>query len=116
MHLSPRPYVLHVPPISYSRFDHIYFVNSKDCVILNPHPFLQVHSLPYIIYLWDLWFSQRRFRGLKSLLLPLCRCVSGSRCFESGYYGPSKRREPLTKRHSVLSQKIWILILQLVYT
>jgi hypothetical protein len=38
------------------------------------------------------------------------------RCFERGYYGPSKRREPLTKLHSLLSQKIRFLILELVYT
>jgi hypothetical protein len=39
-----------------------------------------------------LWFSQRCFRGIKSFALTLCRCVSGSLRFESGYYGPSKRR------------------------
>jgi hypothetical protein len=36
--------------------------------------------------------------------------------FRTGYYGPSKSREPLAKRHVVLSQKILFLILQLVYT
>jgi hypothetical protein len=55
------------------------------------------------------------FRRFKSSALTLCRCVTGSLRFERGYYGPSKCREPLTKRHSLLSQKIWILILQLVY-
>jgi hypothetical protein len=91
-------------------------VNSKDWVKLQLSSFLHVHCLRYVIYLWDLSFSQRRFRGFKSFALRLCCCVSGSRRFERGYYGPSKRRKSLTKRLSVLSQKIWILNLQLVYT
>jgi hypothetical protein len=41
------------------------FVNSEDWARLNSLSFLQVYCLPYIIYLWDLWFSQRRSRGFK---------------------------------------------------
>jgi hypothetical protein len=75
-----------------------------------------VHCSPFITYLWDLWFSQRRFWGFKSVVLTPCRCVSGSQRFEHGCYGPSKRRKPRTKRHSLLPLTNRFLILQLVYT
>jgi hypothetical protein len=91
------------------------FKKSKDWFVTT-HFFFKVRCPSYITCPWDVLFSQRRSWGFKYFVLTLCRCVSGFRHFERWYYGPSKRREPLTKRHSLLSQKIWFLILQVVYT
>jgi hypothetical protein len=83
------------------------FVNIKDWIKLKLTCFFFKYTVFRMLYIYMKFvFLAAAFQRIQVVCVDAVSFVSGSRLFESGYYGLSKRQEPLTKQHILLSQKI----------